>query len=85
MSEKVHADNAAKQKAYRERLQARRKASSAGYSDGELARAARDLHIALWQAKNEGDERAARLYGETPLDTLRNVQAAVAPAQKEQT
>ena len=71
--EKIHADNAEKQKAYRERLQARRKQASAGYSDSELARAARDFHISLWQDANDGNALAAQLLGETPLDTLRNI------------
>ena len=59
--EKIHADAAAKQKAYRERLQARRKQASAGYSDSELARAARDFHISLWQDANDGNALAAQL------------------------
>ena len=84
MSEKIHDSVAEKQRAYRERRAELRRAANAGNFDSELARAARDLHIALWQAKNEGDERAARLYGASPLETLKNVQADIAPpAQKE--
>lgn len=82
MSEKVHADNAEKQKAYRERLQAKKRAGSAGFTDLELGRAARDLHLSLeLAASQDGNERAAQLMGATPLETLRNVQADIAPSK----
>ena len=51
----------------------------AGYGDAELAVAARDLHVALDQAAQGGDQSAAELLGQTPLETLRNVTAAVVP------
>ena len=77
--EKIHADAAAKQKAYRERLQARRRAGSAGFTDSELGRAARSLHISLQMDAQEGSSRAALLLGASPLETLRNIQADIAP------
>ena len=71
--EKVHADNAAKQRAYRERLQTRRREGSAGYEDSELGQGARDLQISIEQAAQEGNALAELLRGETPLETLRNI------------
>ena len=73
MSEKIHADNAEKQKAYRERIAARRRAGNAGYTDSELGQAARDLQISIEEAAQEGNALAELLRGETPLETLRNI------------
>ena len=73
MSDKVHADNAEKQRAYRERLQAKKRAGSAGFTDSELGRAARDLHLSLEVAAQEGNALAELLRGQTPLETLRNI------------
>ena len=73
MSEKIHADNAAKQKAFRERRAELRRQGNAGYTDSELGRAARDLQISIEQAAQEGNALAELLRGETPLETLRNI------------
>ena len=76
--EKIHADAAAKQKAYRERLQARRRAGSAGFTDSELGRAARSLHLSLeLAALQDGNALAELLLGPTPLDTIHNVQGHI--------
>lgn len=54
----------------------------AGFADAELAVAARDLHIALEQAAQIGDQTARELLGDSPLKTLRKVTAAVMSAGK---
>ena len=78
MSDKIHADNAAKQKAFRERRAALRRAGSAGYTDSELGRAARSLHLSLeLAALQDGNALAELLLGPTPLDTIRNVQGHI--------
>jgi hypothetical protein len=70
---RLHADAAAKQRAYRQRIQARRRAQQ-GPTEGELALAVRDLHIRLqYEAATNPTEIASRLAGRNSLETLRNV------------
>lgn len=70
-----HADNAAKQAAYRERKAAQMAAANAGRTDAELAQAARDLHLMMAYEVSQGTAGAAvhLLIGETPAETLRNI------------
>jgi hypothetical protein len=84
--ERKHADNADKQKVYRERkaqaLAAIRAEASAGYTDKELGQAARDLHEAMrYEVKTGNDEGGtlAGLLGETPADTLRSISRHLLP------
>ena len=72
---RVYVDVAAKQRAYRARVKARRRAAQ-GPTDAELARAVRDLHIGLeYAAWVKPGGSASRLVGKDALETLRNVVA----------
>jgi hypothetical protein len=69
---RLYGNAAAKQKAYRDRIQARRRAL-AGPTDTDLARAVRDLHIRLENvAAVDPACPAARLIGPNALVTFRN-------------
>ena len=69
---RLHADTAAKQRAYRERIQALRRAAQ-GPTEQELARAVRDLHIRLeYEATINPAGMASSLVGRNSLETLRN-------------
>lgn len=72
---RLYRDAAAKQKAYRDRIQARRRAF-AGPTDADLARAVRDLHIRLeYEAAVDLAGPASRLVGANSLVTFRNAVA----------
>lgn len=74
---RIHVDAAAKQRAYRERLQVRR-GHVQGPSDAELALAVRDLHIMLeYAAAQTPGGLASRLVGKDALETFRNVRATL--------
>ena len=69
---RLHADAAAKQRAYRQRIQVRRRLAQ-GPTEQELARIVRDLHIRLqYEATINPAGIASKLLGRDPLDTLRN-------------
>ena len=70
---RLHADAAAKQRAYRERIRERRRQAK-GPSDADLARAARDLHIRLeYEATVNPAAVPSELVGRNALETLRKV------------
>ena len=70
---RLHRDAAAKQRAYRERIQVRRRRDQ-GPSEADLARAVRDLHIRLeYQANINPAGAASKLVGNNSLETLRKV------------
>ncbi len=72
---RIYADAATKQRAYRERLKARRREAQ-GPTDAELARAVRDLHILLeYTAATVVSNSVSPLVGSDALATLRNVVA----------
>ena len=72
---RIHADGASKQRAYRERVKARRRQLQ-GVTDAELALAVRDLHISLeYAAAVTPTGLASRLVGKDALETFRNVRA----------
>lgn len=72
---RLYVDVAAKQRAYRERLKARRREGQ-GPTDAELARAVRDLHIRLeYEAALHPDSSVSKLVGTDALATLRNTVA----------
>jgi hypothetical protein len=69
---RLHADAAAKQRAYRDRIKARRRAQQ-GPTEAELARAVRDLHIRMeYEAAINPGGTASSLVGRNSLETLRN-------------
>ena len=74
MSAKEYATQAEKQAAYRERRKQRRSQSSAGWTDAELGQAVRDIHLAIEADARAGNEQAAALLGDSPLETLRRLQ-----------
>lgn len=70
---RVYADAAARQRAYRERLKARRRQAQ-GPNEAQLAQAVRDLHIRLeYAAAVDPAGPASLLVGRDALETLRNV------------
>lgn len=72
---RLYRDAAAKQKAYRDRIQARRRAI-AGPTETDLALAVRDLHIRLENiAALDPTCSASRLVGTNSLVTFRNAVA----------
>ena len=72
---RLYADAAIKQRAYRERLKARRRQVQ-GPTDADLAGAVRDLHIRLeYVAATQPQGGASLLVGKDALETLRNVVA----------
>ena len=72
---RVYADAAAKQHAYRQRLQVRRREAQ-GPTDRELGRAIRDLHIRLeYIAAVTPSALASQLVGNNALTTFRNTVA----------
>jgi hypothetical protein len=72
---RLYGNAADKQKAYRNRIQARRRAIS-GPTDAELALAVRDLHIRLeYEAAVNSTGPASRLVGANSLVTFRNAVA----------
>jgi hypothetical protein len=69
---RLHADAAAKQRAYRQRIKARRRAQQ-GPTEAELALAVRDLHIRMvYEATLNPGGLASSLAGRNALETLRN-------------
>lgn len=81
--ERIHADHAARTRAYRERIAQRKREAGAGWSDEELGRLCRDFHISMTAAaadeRDPAHQLARVLVGETPGDTLRRVWAHVLP------
>ena len=73
--EKVHVDNAARQRAYRERNALKRRSGT----DAALNEAARSLHRALRDAARAGDNDALLLLGETAQETLANLERRFTP------
>lgn len=72
---RVYADAASKQRAYRQRLKARR-CEAQGPTEAQLALAVRDLHLRLeYLAATTASLTASKLVGEEALGTLRNVVA----------
>lgn len=72
---RVYADAATKQRAYRERLKARRRAWQ-GPTNADLAVVVRDLHIRLgYIAAVTPSASASQLVGEDALATFRNAVA----------
>ena len=68
---RLHPDAAAKQRAYRERVKARRRAAQ-GPSEAELAQAVRDLHLRLeYEAAVHPGGKASHLVGRNALETIR--------------
>jgi hypothetical protein len=79
---RLYRDAAAKQRAYRERLKARRRAGQ-GPSDAELGRAVRDLHIRLeYEAAVHPGGAASKLVGKDALASLRNAVARLAETEQ---
>ena len=75
---RLYVDAAAKQRAYRERLKARRREEQ-GPTEADLARAMRDLHLRVgYEAAVDPSGPASRLVGNDALETLRNVVARLA-------
>jgi hypothetical protein len=69
---RLYADAAAKQRAYRQRIQARYRAQQ-GPTEEELALAVRDLHLRMvYEAALNPGGVASRLAGRNSLETLRN-------------
>jgi hypothetical protein len=70
---RLYRDAAAKQRAYRERLKARRRERQ-GPTNADLAGVVRDLHIRLeYAAAVTPSATASKLAGNDALATLRNV------------
>jgi hypothetical protein len=79
---RVYADAATKQRAYRDRLKARRRARQ-GPTNADLAGAVRDLHIRLeYVAATRPPGTVSALVGKDALDTLRNVVARLYAAER---
>lgn len=69
---RLHADAAAKQRAYRQRIQQRRRTQQ-GPTEAELALAVRDLHLRMeYEAAIKPGGVASRLAGSNSLETLTN-------------
>lgn len=78
---RLYVNAAAKQKAYRDRVQAHRRAI-AGPTDTDLARAVCDLHIRLEnEAAVHPTGAASRLLGSNALVTFRNAVARLAEVE----
>ena len=72
---RLHEDAATKQRAYRQRLKARRNAQQ-GPTDAQLARMVRDLHLRLeYLAATTSLASALKLVGADALETLCNAVA----------
>ena len=72
---RLYVDSAARQRAYRQRVKARRHAEQ-GPTDAQIARVVRDLHIRLeYAAATQSLGPASTLVGKDALETLRNAVA----------
>jgi hypothetical protein len=72
---RVYADAAARQRAYRKRVNARRQAAQ-GPTDTQLARAVRDLHVRLeYVASTDSKRTPSGWVGKDALETFQNVVA----------
>ena len=72
---RLHEDAATKQRAYRQRLKARRQEAQ-GPTEAQLARAVRDLHLRLqYLTATTSSASASKLVGADALETLRNAVA----------
>jgi hypothetical protein len=79
---RLYLDGATKQRAYRERLKARRREVQ-GPSDAELARVVREWHVRLeYAAAVHPGGSASRLAGKDALKTLRNTLARLAETEQ---
>jgi hypothetical protein len=79
---RLYGNGAAKQRAYRERLKARRRERQ-GPSDADLARVVREWHMRLeYEAAVHPGGCAARLVGKDALNTLRNTLARFAETEQ---